>query len=128
MTAHLSDADAPAVDQPNPDVTESLADTLMDLVPRKTGQLAARVGDDHLRLSASEGRKCPVPQSEQLVIGAHRAGSTRTLRKRHGAAPWPTCIDCDGWPLPQFTTPNICHSEGPATASHDPQNSGVWPL
>src|SRR4029077_169256 len=100
----------------------------MNLVAGEARQLASRAGDDHLRLPVLQGCECPVPDGEQLVVGIHLAGSTRTLRKRQGAEPWPTCISCDGCPLPQLTTPITCNSAGPAPASHAPQTSAVCPL
>src|SRR5260221_158720 len=74
-----------------------------------------------------------VSDLQALLTAAQRhrgayAASTRTLRKRQGAAPWPTCMDWPGSPLPQLTTPQRRHSLGPATASQERQNSGVMPL
>src|SRR5579864_5950425 len=101
----------------------------MDLVGREAGQLVHRRADDHLRLPPGRvAQRRGRDAGRVRGCGGHSAGSTRTLRKRHGAAPCPTCISCDGCPLPQLTTPHMRHSSGPATASHDRQNSGVWPL
>jgi hypothetical protein len=87
VTAHLADAGSPAVDQPNPHVPESLGDTLVNLVAGEPGQLAPRVADDHLCFTVSERREGAVTHGEQVITATHRAGSTRTFWKRHGAAP-----------------------------------------
>ena len=87
MTAHLTDADAAAVDQPDPHVPGSFGDTLVNLVAGEPGQLALRVADDHLCLTMSKRRQSGVALGEQVITAAHRAGSTRTFWNRHGAAP-----------------------------------------
>src|SRR5207245_7866359 len=53
---------------------------------------------------------------------------TWTLRNRAGAAPWLTCACCPGWPLPQFVKPYSTQLSGPATASSEPQKTGVTPV
>ena len=50
---------------------------------------------------------------------------TVTLRNRAGEAPCATCMSCIGSPLPQFMTPFGTQNRSSATASHEPQNSGV---
>src|SRR5256885_14340890 len=64
-----------------------------------------------------------------VLQGAHVGRTpTCTLRKRAGAAPCETCALCPGCPLPQFVSPYSCHESRPATASSDPQNTGVIPV
>jgi hypothetical protein len=87
MAPHLADPRPARVDQAHSDVARSLGHALVDLVAREPGQLAAIVDDDDLGLAVREAGEGLVTDVEQLVLVAHRAGSTRTLRKRHGAAP-----------------------------------------
>ena len=58
----------------------------------------------------------------------HRPTPTRTLRNLAGAAPCPTRWVCIGSPLPQFGTPQRCHSPALQIASQLPQNCGVIPV
>ena len=51
----------------------------------------------------------------------------RAPRKRAGAAPWPTPRIWMGSPLPHVEMPHMRYSEGPYTASHEAQKSGVVP-
>ena len=53
---------------------------------------------------------------------------TSTSRKRAPLLPWPTCMPCPGWPLPQLVTPTSCQLRSSATASQEPQNRGVMPV
>src|SRR5207249_11103812 len=53
---------------------------------------------------------------------------TCTFRNRAGDVPWETCACCPGCPLPQFVSPCSVHSSWPATASSEPQKTGVWPV
>ena len=54
---------------------------------------------------------------------------TRTLRKRAGAAPWPTCATCIGSPLPQLGTPQsvpaLGSADGVARAPEVRRDAGV---
>ena len=59
---------------------------------------------------------------------AHEALPIVTSRKRAGAAPWPTCIDCMGSPLPHVETPQRRQSSAPQMASQEPQKRGVMPV
>ncbi len=86
-TAHLTNPDTAVVDQSNADIARFFGDALMDLVAGKPRQLARVINDDDLGITALQTRECLVADREQLVVAAHRAGSTLTLRKRHGAAP-----------------------------------------
>ena len=58
----------------------------------------------------------------------HERTPTWTLRNRAGAAPCETCACWPGWPLPQFVSPYMRHSSGPATPSSEAQNAGVAPV
>ena len=59
---------------------------------------------------------------------AHDRMPTLTWRNRAGGAPCETWALCPGWPFPQFVRPPIVHSSLPASASSEPQNSGVTPM
>jgi hypothetical protein len=61
-----------------------------------------------------------------LAPRAHALTPTRTLVNRAGAAGWPVCPTCPGWPLPQFGVPHgtICDD----SMSIDRQNSGPIPV
>ena len=58
---------------------------------------------------------------------AHFAPSILTFSEPRGRDSVSNVGGLPGSPLPQFGTPQICHSSSPHTASHDPQNSGVIP-
>ncbi len=86
-TAHLADTDAAVVDQAHTYGAGSLGDALMNLVAGEPRQLARVIDDDDFGIAALQTRERCVADCEQLVVAAHRAGSTFTLRKRQGAAP-----------------------------------------
>ena len=87
MTANFTDTGSATIDEAHPDVAESLRHALVNLVAREPGELAVVVDDDDLGLAMVEAGERLLADAQQLVVVAHREGSTRTLRKRHGAAP-----------------------------------------
>ena len=116
--------------EPEPEPARPLGHVLMDLVAGESGQPLLVLDDHHLGAVAADPLEDAVGEREEIVRRAeahHDAAVTATPRKRQGAAPWPTCMIWLGCPFPQLTTPHTRHSEGPATASHDLQNSGVRP-
>ena len=86
MPPHLADAAPAVVDETDANEPGAFGDALVNLVAGEPGQLAVIVEDHHLGLAVLEPGERLVAKREQLG-GAHRAGSTRTLRNRHGAAP-----------------------------------------
>ncbi len=80
--------------------------------------------DERLDLVAARGANRAVGQLQ----GLHERTPTWTSRKRAGEAPCETCACWPGWPLPQFVSPHIRHSSGPATASSEAQKAGVAPV
>src|SRR5205807_2187092 len=58
----------------------------------------------------------------------HASTPIWTLVNRAGDAPCETCALWPGWPLPQFVSPESRHSLRPATASSEPQKTGVIPV
>ena len=129
VAAHLRDPDPAAGDEAKPQAEAGLGDVLVDGVPGEAGEGEVVLDHPHLGLPLGHRGEHGIGEGEALLGGVaeHQAGPTETSRKRQGAAPWPTCMICIGSPLPQFTTPHIRHSSGPATASQEPQNSGVMP-
>ncbi len=90
--------------------------------PRHQRSLA---DDRDLRVVARK-RERALRDLERALRHVH-ATPTWTLRKRAGAAPWDTRIDCPGSPLPQLHRPTSRHSEAEQTASRLPQKRGVIP-
>ncbi len=107
-----------------------------------------RLGELHVlpELSAREARAPPLGDPDvELGLGLARLGEhlaakgeqrfavhdalpTVTPRKRAGEAPWPTCMDCIGSPLPHVERPQRRQASGPQMASHPPQKRGVIPV
>ena len=86
--------------QSKPQQQRAISDVLMDAAVGEPGQRRRRLGDDDLRLGPGRSAlQDTIGDGEKLItraqLGAH-AGRTATLRKRHGAAPWPTCVTCPG--------------------------------
>ncbi len=130
LAANLRDPDLLVAHEAQPDPARALGHVLVDLVAGKPGQRFLVVDHGHLGAVPPHPLEDRVGERQEVVARRgtdHEAAVTDTLRKRQGAAPWPTWMTWPGCPLPQLTTPHGLHSEGPATASQDRQNSGVRP-
>ena len=98
--------------------------------PRRPRRARARARRSRALAHSAPGPAKPTPPLPAASVEptAHDLTPTWTLRNRAGDAPCETCACWPGWPLPQFVSPYITHSSGPATRSSEPQKTGVTPV